>query len=109
MEVTFKDDNIYFSDNLSKEAKLRAGNSVFMFSISTSSTFGFHKADSGMAKSGILVYPVKKTPTGKLYITPIAPPVGLIKAVMRLSFKRKKTIKVEKSKVNDLDIFILKK
>lgn len=109
MKVTFKDRNIYFSRALANESNLRKGSKVFLFSVKGTKTFGFHKSDSDMENRGILVYPVRTTPSGKLYITPIAPPVALITASMRLSYKNKATVKVKKSKVREMNIFIFKK
>ena len=59
-----------------------------------------------MKRSGILLCPVRNTPTGKLYITPMAPPVDLITATMRLPNNRRATVRVKKSKVKEMDIFI---
>lgn len=116
MKVTFKDRSIYLSDELAKEAKIRKGSSIFLFGIKGRNTFGFHKGSKAMERSGILLYPVRNTPTGKLYVTPTAPPVDLITATMRLPNNRKVTVRVKKSqikkpqvkksKVKEMDIFI---
>ena len=106
MKVTFKDRNIYLSDTLAKEAKIRKGGSIFLFGIKGRHTFGFHKGSNDMKRSGILLCPVRNTPTGKLYITPMFPPVDLITATMRLPNNRRATVRVKKSKVKEMDIFI---
>lgn len=106
MKATFKDGSIYLSDKLAKEAKIRKGSSIFLFGIKGMNTFGFHKGSIGMERSGVLLCPVRNTPTGKLYITPIAPPVDLITATMRLPNNRRVTVRVKKSKVKEMDIFI---
>ncbi len=106
MKVTFKDRSIYLSNELAKEAKIRKGSSIFLFGIKGEHTFGFHKGSKDMKRSGILLCPVRNTPTGKLYITPMSPPVDLITATMRLPNNRRATVRVKKSKVKEMDIFI---
>ncbi|MDD3064579.1 MAG: hypothetical protein PHX50_17495 [Massilibacteroides sp.] len=109
MKATFKERSIYFSPLLAFKAGLSVGSRVFVFSIKGTGEYAFHKADKYMEDSGILAYPVRITPDGKLYITPIAPPVALITASMRLSYRNKATINVEKAKVRNMNIFIFKK
>lgn len=109
MKATFKERSIYFSPLLAFKAGLSVGSRVFLFSIKGSGEYAFHKADKEMEDAGMFVSHVRITPDGKLYITPVSPPVALITASMRLSYKNKATIKVEKSKVRNMNIFIFKK
>lgn len=97
MKATFKDRSIYLSNELAKEAKIRKGSSIFLFGIKGRNTYGFHKGSKDMERSGILLCPVRNTPTGKLYVTPMAPPVDLITATMRLPNNRRATVRVKKS------------
>ena len=62
MKATFKDGSIYLSDELAKEAKIRKEH--FLFGIKGMNTFGFHKGSIGMERSGMLLCPVRNTPTG---------------------------------------------
>lgn len=109
MKATLKDNKIYLSKELVKEARVKAGNRLFFFSLKGENRFGFHKADPEMAKSDMLTYPIRRSVSGKLYVTPTAPPVGLIKATMRLSYKDQKTVSVSKQNLKELDIFIINK
>lgn len=109
MKATFKERSIYFYPLLAIKAGLRAGSRVFLFTIKGTGEYAFHKADKEMEDAGMFVSQVRITPDGKLYITPVSPPVALITASMRLSYKNKATVKVVKSKVREMNIFIFKK
>ena len=107
MKITLKNSSIYFSSALVKDAGITRESEIFVFEVPAEKTFGFHLADKGMSKT-MMTYPVRTTPTGKLYVIPIAPPVGYIKAKMRLSYKVKKTMAVEKRMLKELPIYTFK-
>lgn len=106
MKITLKERNMYFSTALAEEANIKKGSHVFVFSVIGENTFGFHKANKEMQKT-MITYPVRSTITGNLYIIPFAPPVGLISAKMRLSYKHKITLKVRKRMLKNLPLYTL--
>ena len=98
-----------FSNNLEVDAKIKKGTNIFPFRIAGTDEFGFQVAGEEQAEYMICAK-VKEDPnTGKFYIQPTDPPVGLMLAVMRLDGKRRLTLKVEKQPVKETFIYVIKK
>lgn len=108
MNILLTNKRIFLSKELIKAAKLEKGSNIFMFKIKGEETFGFHKADEEQAKHIICSKVKARRRDGRLYVEPYDTPVGYIKAVMRLSYKQRKTVPVVIQKVDSVDFFILK-
>lgn len=102
MEIEFRDDKIYLSDDIG----FKPGELVFTFKLKGEPRFGFHKATKAQADH-IVCDQVRRSANGKLYFTPVINPVRYMAAVMRLSFKSRKKLKVRKLPLNETDLFII--
>jgi len=109
MYVKIKNNNIYLSDELAKEAHLKAGNFVFMFKLKGEKKYGFHKASREQAEK-MVCYPIRKAVNGELYFTPTDPYLYFMMAVMGITMsKNGKRVNVEKQLLNYMPLFILTK
>lgn len=109
MKVFLGNTKIHFSDKLAIQEKLKKNDPIFIFKIKDENLFGFHKADEEQAKYMICPRIKEDKDTGRLYIQPMDPPVGLIKATMRLSYARYRALEVEKKDVKETYIYIIQK
>lgn len=109
MKVTFSKTKMIFSNNLEVDAKIKKGGNIFPFRIAGTDEFGFQVAEQEQSEYMICAEVKENPDSGKLYIEPTDPPVGLMLAVMRLNGKRRITLKVEKQPVKETFIYVIKK
>jgi hypothetical protein len=108
MTVKFKNDSVYLSRELERESRLKAGDFLFAFKLKDQPSFGFHKASKEQS-ARIDCEQVKRSVNGELYFTPVNHPVRYMAAVMGLSFKKQKKLKVEKRALANAELFLWKK
>ena len=107
MKVRLSNTKMIFSDQLVISEKIKKGNFIFVFKIKDENKFGFQVADEEQAKYMVCAKVKEDYYTGFLYIQPTDPPVGFIKATMRLNFHTSRNLSVEKLDMGEARIFVI--